>query len=174
VRKLKLEELGRVTVEEYGTVEKLSITVVLDNIRSALNVGSIFRTSDALALERVVLCGITPQPPSRDITKTAIGATETVDWHYEEDIAEATSKLTKAGYHIIIIEQTTDSIELMDYDLTRKKVAIVMGNEVNGISESILDKADTAIEIAQFGTKHSLNVSVCAGIVLHRFTTLMR
>lgn len=174
MRKLKLQELGRHTVESFSSEVKQPITIVLDDIRSALNVGSVFRTADAMAIEQVVLCGITPQPPSRDITKTAIGATKSVKWTYVEHIKSALEKLRSEGYTIISIEQTSESVELLKYADVPEKLAIIMGNEVNGVSEAALELTDTAIELAQYGTKHSLNVSVCAGIVMHHFGNIYR
>lgn len=174
MRKLKLQELGRHTVESFSKVSKQPIIIVLDDIRSALNVGSVFRTADAMAIEQILLCGITPQPPSRDITKTAIGATESVKWAYEKEIRAAIKRLKSEGYAIISIEQTSESVELLEFKDLPEKLAIIMGNEVNGVCEDALKLTDKAIEIAQFGTKHSLNVSVCAGIVMHHFSTLYR
>lgn len=174
MRKLKLKELGRVSIEDYQDVKKVSLVVVLDDIRSAHNVGSIFRTADAMAIERIVLCGITPQPPSREITKTAIGATESVTWSYYESISEALQTLKKEGYFILSIEQTDTSIELMEFNRSHDKIAIILGNEVQGVGEEALSYSDQAIEIAQYGTKHSLNVSICGGIVMHHIAGKMR
>ena len=170
MRKLKLHELGRLNPDEFKELEKVPVVVVLDNIRSGMNVGSVFRTSDAFKLERVLLAGITARPPHKEILKTAIGATNSVEWSYTEDIRHAVQELKSNGYQIIGIEQTSKSIELQDFVIdTTTKYAIVLGNEVEGISESILPLIDTAIEIPQYGTKHSLNVSVCGGIVLWHF-----
>lgn len=174
MRKLKLKELNRLDIPSYTESPKVPIVVVLDDIRSAYNVGSIFRSADAMAVERIVLCGITAQPPSREITKTAIGATESVDWSYESKVADAIRELKSTGYKILAIEQTNKSIEMMSYELTSEKIAIVLGNEVKGVSDEALALTDQAIEIAQFGTKHSLNVSVCGGIVLHHFAHKFR
>lgn len=166
MRKLKLHELERMTVDEFVSTEKTPITVVLDNIRSALNVGSIFRTSDAFAIEKIIICGISATPPNREINKTAIGATESVAWEYFESISDAIKKLKDEDFRIIGVEQTDQSILLPEFKATNEKMAVIFGNEVDGISDEILGMIDTCIEIPQFGTKHSLNVSVCAGIVL--------
>lgn len=175
MRKLKLKELGRKTKEEYSSAEKLKVTVVLDNLRSAHNVGSVFRTVDCLAMERIILCGITAVPPSNDIRKTAIGATESVEWHHYEDIVEASKFLQSEGYTLIGIEQTNQSIELSDLKFkSYDKIAIVLGNEVEGLDERLLPVLNVAAEIKQFGTKHSLNVSVCAGMVLWEISKQLR
>lgn len=174
MKKLKLTELGRVSVDEYKDIPKVDIVVVLDNIRSALNVGSIFRTSDAMAIKSVLLCGITAIPPNREITKTAIGATDSVDWQYFNETKEAVVQLKNEGYEVIAIEQTDTSIELMEFKPKSNKLAVILGNEVNGVDSKILDLLDGAIEINQYGTKHSLNVSVCGGIILHHLSEMMR
>ena len=172
MRKLKLEELGRLSVEEYHMIPKTPVLVVLDNIRSAMNVGSVFRTADAFAIEKIVICGISATPPNREITKTAIGATESVSWEYIEDISEAIASLKSKGYTIAGIEQTDHSIKLGSVLPDAEKIAVVLGNEVDGISDEILYLLDYCIEIPQYGTKHSLNVSVCAGIVLWELTKM--
>lgn len=170
MRKLKLEELGRLTRSEFADVDKIPVVVVLDNIRSGMNVGSVFRTADAFKIERVILTGITAQPPHKEILKTAIGASLSVDWEYHEQVADAVQSLKEHDYQIIGIEQTTDSVSINDITIdTDKKYAIVLGNEVDGISDTVLPLLDTAVEIPQYGTKHSLNVSVCGGIVLWHF-----
>lgn len=175
MRKLKLNELDRLSPEEYKLIDKIQVVLILDNIRSGMNVGSLFRTSDAYAIERIVLCGITAKPPHREILKTAIGATDSVDWTYVEQIEEALSELKRDQYKVLGIEQTTDSIMLSDYVIEKdQSYAIVLGNEVRGISDVALPQLDSAIEIQQYGTKHSLNVSVCGGIVLHHFSTQLR
>jgi tRNA G18 (ribose-2'-O)-methylase SpoU len=166
MRKLKLEELGRISTEEYQVKSKVPIVAVLDSIRSALNVGSVFRTADAFAIEKIVICGISATPPNREITKTAIGATESVTWEYVEDIKDAVLKLKTEGYTIIGVEQTDQSLMLNQFSSTEEKLAVIFGNEVDGVSDEILNDLDYCIEIPQHGTKHSLNVSVCAGIVL--------
>lgn len=174
MKKLKLHELGRVSIEDYQQVKKVPLIVVLDNIRSAMNVGSIFRTSDAMAIERVYLCGISATPPNREITKTAIGATDSVEWQYFESTCLAIASLKTEGYEVLAIEQTDSSMELMDYKPRKDKIAIVLGNEVNGVDSEILPLVDGAIEIEQYGTKHSLNVSVCGAIVLHHLSGILR
>jgi len=169
VKKLKLEELNRIDVEEFKKTEKISVVVVLDNIRSMHNVGAAFRSADAFVMEKIVLCGITPQPPHREINKSAIGATESVDWEYKKEIKNALEDLKNEGYQIVAIEQTTESISLNKFDIKKGKYAVILGNEVEGVSEEALPFCDFFIEIPQSGTKHSLNVSVCAGIVMWEF-----
>jgi len=170
MRKLKLTELGRIGLEEYKKADKTPLVVVLDNVRSALNVGSAFRTSDAFRIEKMVLCGITAKPPHRDINRSAIGATDSVDWSYEEDIRAAILKLKEEKYTILAIEQTDDKVFLQDYSVNSDdKYALIFGNEVSGVSAEILDLVDACIEIPQIGTKHSLNVSVSLGVVLWEF-----
>ena len=167
MRKLKNSELNRLSVDEFKEVEKLPIIVVLDNIRSLNNIGSVFRTSDAFLLEKIYLCGITAQPPHRDIHKTALGATESVDWEYMEDTLECVTKLKAEGFHCLAIEQANNSVMLNDFDQSSySKIAVVFGNEVKGVQQSVIDKCDNCIEIPQLGTKHSLNISVSAGVVL--------
>ena len=169
-KKLSLEELNRLSTEAFKSSEKFPVIVVLDNIRSAMNVGSIFRSADAFALEQIILTGITPIPPHKEITKTAIGATQSVDWTYSEDILNDLSILSAQGYTILSIEQTNDSIALEKYEISPDgKYVLIMGNEVSGVSEELVQFSDACIEISQFGTKHSLNVSVCAGIVFWAF-----
>lgn len=161
-----MEALGRKTVEEYKKIDKLPIVVILDNIRSMHNVGSIFRTADAFLIESVYLCGFTPQPPHRDIHKTALGATETVNWKYYNTTLEAVQYFKKKHYTIWAIEQTTKSMALQNIAFHKKPSAIIFGNEIAGVEADVLSLCDAAIEIPQYGTKHSLNVSVAAGIVL--------
>ncbi|MBS1599122.1 MAG: RNA methyltransferase [Bacteroidetes bacterium] len=162
-----MDELNRKTVAEFKGSDKIPVVVILDNIRSMHNVGSVFRTADAFLLQAIYLCGYTPQPPHRDINKTALGATETVDWKYFDNAVEAIDCLKKDGYTIAAVEQVEKSISLKDFSSVQKdKLAIIFGNEVSGISEDVLKMADIFIEIPQFGMKHSLNVSVAAGIVL--------
>lgn len=165
-KKLKLEELGRVNIETYKRQDKLPITIVLDNLRSGLNVGAFFRTCDSLGLDSIVLTGICPVPPHKEVHKSAIGSTLSVDYRYYDDISKAISELKQKGYSIIGIEQTTSSVPLHQFEFSETPVAIIFGNEVDGISDQILDQLDATIEIAQYGTKHSLNVAVCGGIVL--------
>jgi tRNA G18 (ribose-2'-O)-methylase SpoU len=166
MKKLKLEELGRISVKDFRMSEKLPIVFLLDNIRSLHNVGSAFRTADAFRIEKIILTGITGTPPHREIQKTALGATESVQWEYTESPAAAVEKLSMEGYHIIIIEQTSESIPLHSFEpLVNEKYCFVFGNEVNGVSEEVIEKGEAALEIPQIGTKHSLNISVCVGIV---------
>lgn len=174
MRKLKLEELGRLSVDAYKESNKLPIILVADNIRSGLNVGSFFRSADAFGIEKIVLCGLSPKPPHREINKSAIGATASVSWEYEEDIINAVKQLKESGYQIIGIEQTTDSQTLSSYKTDGMPMALIMGNEVEGLTEGILDLLDTVLEIPQFGTKHSLNVAVCAGICLYELSCQFR
>lgn len=168
MRKLKNEELGRKSLEEFRTGNKLPVVVVLDDVRSMHNIGSVFRTSDAFSVNRILLCGITAQPPHREITKTALGATESVEWKYYKNISDAIAELKSEGYDIICIEQAEGSIDLAAFiPDENSKYALVFGNEVNGVSQSVVDSCDHCLEIPQFGTKHSFNISVTAGIVLY-------
>ena len=170
MRKLKLDELNRASVTEFKNQDKLPVTVVLDNIRSMHNIGSIFRTSDGFAVEQIYLCGITAQPPHREIEKTALGATQSVNWTYFETPLQAVEKLRTDGYQIIAIEQAENSTMLNKFTpLVNNKYALILGNEVNGVSDEVMQQIDTCIEIPQFGTKHSFNVVVSAGIVLWDF-----
>ncbi len=167
MRKLAVTELHRISVEAFKEQPKTPIVLVLDNVRSALNVGSAFRTADAFAIEKIILCGITAQPPNREITKTALGATESVAWDYVKEETQAIQKLKEEGFKIVIIEQAEGSVALQDFEVQADtKYALVFGNEVNGVSNEIIELADAGIEIPQFGTKHSLNISVCVGIVV--------
>ena len=169
-KKLKLEELGRIDVETFKNTQKIPLIIVLDSVRSMHNVGAIFRTGDAFLIEKVVLCGITPQPPHREIHKAALGATESVDWIYEQDINVAIESLKKENFNIIGIEQTSDSQMISDFQINSdEKYALILGNEVEGISDEALPNVDVFLEIPQLGTKHSLNVSVCGGIVIWEF-----
>ena len=171
MRKLKLDELGRVDVDTFSRQRKFPIVFVLDNIRSGLNVGSILRSADAFSVDSVVLVGISPKPPHKEILKTAIGASKSVKWTYLEDAYQAIASLKKEGYEVIGIEQTTDSRPLKSFEVDiEKKYALIFGNEVGGLSDEILPHLDSAIEIEQFGTKHSINVAVCAGIVGWHFS----
>ncbi len=167
MRKLSMEELGRKTVEEFKQATKTPVIAVLDNIRSMHNVGSVFRTADAFLIEAIFLCGYTPQPPHRDINKTALGSTESVDWMYYATTTDAVIELQKNGYQVYAIEQTEGSISLEKMHYTGdQKIAVVFGNEVEGVSDDVLALTDGCIEIPQLGMKHSLNISVAAGIVL--------
>ena len=170
MRKITNSELQRPDALEFQQKQKQPLVIVLDNVRSALNVGSVFRTADAFAVEQVMLCGITAQPPHREIQKTALGATETVSWKYADTTRNALVELKQSGFIICGVEQLHGGIFLNDFkpDL-RQRYAFVFGNEVNGISDDILDLLDVGIEIPQLGTKHSFNVSVTAGIVLWDF-----
>jgi len=175
VQKLKLEELNRIDVETFKTTEKIPLIVVLDNIRSMHNVGATFRTADAFLIQKIILCGITPQPPHREIHKAALGATESVDWKYENDIITVINELKSEGFEVIGIEQTTDSKMITDFTIdSSKKYAVILGNEVEGISDEALAHIDLFIEIPQLGTKHSLNVSVCGGIVMWEFAKALK
>ena len=165
-RKLRNEELGRASIEEFKDVKKRPVVVVLDNIRSLSNIGSVFRTSDAFLVRKIYLCGITAKPPHREIQKTALGATESVDWEHSESIIECVTKLKQEGYNIASIEQAEKKTMLNDFEYLNKPIALVFGNEVNGVTQEVIDLSDDVIEIPQFGTKHSLNISVSVGIVL--------
>ncbi len=167
MRKKSLNELGRLRPEAFKEAPKQPVVLVLDNIRSALNVGSAFRTADAFAITRVVLTGITARPPHREILKTAIGATESVDWTYFEDTVAAIEALRREGYVIWAVEQAEGSTDLRTFQREPdQKVALIFGNEVTGVTDAAMEWIDGAIEVPQFGTKHSLNVSVCVGVVL--------
>lgn len=162
-----MSELNRLSVDEFKEKKKMPIVVILDSIRSMNNVGSIFRTCDAFAIEKLYLCGITAQPPHKEISKTALGATETVCWQYVNDVVELVCELKNSGYAVYLIEQTDFSIRLDNFEIKEnEKIAIILGNEVFGVDERLLSLADASIEIPQYGTKHSLNVSIAAGIVI--------
>ena len=167
MRKLTMPELQRLTVDEFKAAEKVPVIVILDNIRSQNNIGSVFRTADAFRLQGVYLCGITATPPHREIHKTALGATESVEWKYTSTTLEAVTDLRKSGYTILAIEQAEGSISLPDYKPEKgEKLAIIFGNEVDGIDEEIMSHVQNCIEIPQYGTKHSINISVAVGIVI--------
>jgi len=166
MRKLSMDELNRKSVEEFKQSQKKKIIVVLDNIRSMHNVGSVFRTSDAFLIEAICICGFTAQPPHRDINKTALGATETVSWIYFENTVDAITELKENNYTIYAVEQTEGSISLEEFPNSDQPIAVVFGNEVEGVSDEVLQQVDGCIEIPQLGMKHSLNISVAAGIVL--------
>jgi tRNA G18 (ribose-2'-O)-methylase SpoU len=175
MRKLKNSELDRLSVEEYQEVEKSPVVVVLDNVRSCNNIGSVFRTSDALLIEKVILCGITATPPNKDIHKTALDAEKSVPWEYFENTTDAVLKLREENFRIFAIEQVENSIMLPNFVPEKnKKLALVFGNEVKGVEQSVVNLCDGAIEIPQYGTKHSFNISVSAGIVLWDIVSKMR
>ncbi len=170
-KKLKLWELNRVSDEAFKSQDKYPVTVVLDSIRSLTNVGTFFRTCDAFNVDKIYLCGITAEPPHREIQKTALGATESMVWEYRESISDLIVELKRDGKKICSIEQTVKTTLLQDVeDLSDGHYVLVFGNEVNGVDQGIINISDYIIEIPQFGTKHSLNVSVCAGIVIWEFT----
>lgn len=170
MRKLKLSELNRPSVETYKDIEKIPVVVVLDDIRSAHNVGSVFRTADAFLIKKIYLCGISATPPHKEINKSALGATESVEWEHKESCLETILQLKKENYQIISIEQAEESIKLEDYKINlNQNYALVFGNEVNGVNQEIINHSDDCLEIKQHGTKHSLNISVCAGIVMNLF-----
>jgi 23S rRNA (guanosine2251-2'-O)-methyltransferase len=173
--KLSMDQLSRLKPEEFKQTEKFPLVIVLDNIRSMMNIGSVFRTADAFRVEKIILCGITACPPNKEIHKTALGATESVDWEYFENTCHAVNQLRNAGYMVYSLEQTTDSISLNDFKPDNNyRYALVFGNEVKGVQDEVIQCCDGCIEIPQFGTKHSFNVSVSAGIVLWDFFTKMK
>lgn len=166
-RKLKITELNRISAEEFKKADKLPLVVILDNVRSLHNIGSVFRTSDAFRVECIYLCGITATPPHPEMHKTALGAEFTVDWKYVNNAVEAVDNLRQEGYIVFSVEQTENSIMLENIQLEQgKRYAVVLGNEVKGVQQEVIDHSDGCIEIPQYGTKHSLNVSVTAGIVI--------
>ena len=166
MKKLKNKDLQRINIEEFKVATKTPITIVLDNVRSALNVGSIFRTSDAFLIENIILCGITATPPSKEIRKAALGSTDSVNWKYIKNTTDAIKQLIKDGYHVVGIEQADKSTKLNEFELPKKPIAIILGNEVNGVDQQAIDLCNEVIEIPQFGTKHSLNIAVTTGIVI--------
>jgi len=170
MRKLLTHELDRKSVEEFHQSEKNSLVVVLDNVRSLHNVGSVFRTADAFLLEGICLCGITGTPPNKEIQKTALGATDTVAWKHFNTTLEALAELKQNGYTLVAIEQVQHSVSLKDYGIKKgQKLAVVFGHEVKGVDQQVVDACDAVVEIPQLGTKHSLNIAVCAGIVVYDF-----
>jgi 23S rRNA (guanosine2251-2'-O)-methyltransferase len=174
MKKLKLEELGRISVGEFKKASKIPLCIVLDNVRSLHNVGSAFRTADAFSISRIHLTGITGQPPHREIEKTALGATTSVDWDYHESTGQLLQDLKSQGWTVVVVEQTDKSVPLQDKGWSPdEKLCLVFGNEINGVSEEALPFADVAVEIPQSGTKHSLNISVCIGIVVWHFRRLV-
>lgn len=167
MRKLKNSELERLAVEEFKEAKKTPLIVILDNIRSLNNIGSVFRTSDAFLIEKIYLCGITAKPPHKDIHKTALGATDSVEWEHVEDTIELIKKLQEEGVVVASIEQVESSVQLQDFNPSKNnKLAIIFGNEVKGVQQEVVSISDYCIEIPQFGTKHSLNISVSCGVVL--------
>ncbi|MCE2935437.1 MAG: RNA methyltransferase [Cyclobacteriaceae bacterium] len=167
MKKLQLDELNRLSVDQFKGAAKIPVSLVLDNIRSLHNVGSAFRTADAFRIEKIYLTGITGTPPHREIEKTALGATASVDWAYVEKPEDVVRALKESGYQVVVVEQTTDSVPLNTFRVAPdQKYALVFGNEVKGVSEEVIALGDWALEVPQVGTKHSLNISVCLGIVL--------
>ena len=167
MRKLANDELNRLEVDDFKKAKKNPLIIILDNVRSLHNIGAVFRTADAFLIEKIYLCGITAQPPHKDIRKTALGATQTVDWEYFENTMDLIKKLKNQPIDIIAIEQADNSLSLTDYQPKMdKKTAFIFGNEVKGVSQEVVDECDQVIEIPQFGTKHSLNISVSAGVCI--------
>ncbi|HBJ76876.1 MAG TPA: RNA methyltransferase [Porphyromonadaceae bacterium] len=167
MEKKRVEEMKRLSVEEFSRVRKIPLVVVLDNVRSCHNVGAVFRTSDAFVVEKIFLCGITPIPPHTDIHKTALGAEEVVSWEYAKDTAIVVEKLKQEGYTLCAVEQVKGSMDFRNFHPVKEgKYALILGNEVHGVQQSVVDKCDVCLELPQYGTKHSLNVSVTAGIVI--------
>jgi tRNA G18 (ribose-2'-O)-methylase SpoU len=173
MRKLQLTELNRKNTEQFRQSPKWPLRIILDNLRSAHNVGSVFRTADAFLVDKIFLCGITATPPNKEISKSALGATDSVAWEYHSQTKDAVNQCLQEGYSPICIEQTTSSIFLADF-IPQGPIVLIFGNEVQGVGEEILPLCKEAIEIPQFGTKHSFNVSVCAGIVLYDLFGKMR
>ena len=170
MKKLNILELNRMNVSDYREADKIPFVVVLDNVRSLHNVGAVFRTSDAYRVERIFLCGVTATPPSAEIHKTALGAEDSVAWQYFKDTKEAVKVLNDEGYTVLSIEQVQGSIALQELRLEKgRKYAVILGNEVKGVQQEVVDMSDGCIELPQYGTKHSLNVSVTAGIVIWEF-----
>lgn len=175
MRKLANEELERLSIEAFKKASKTPLLVVLDNVRSLNNIGSVFRTADAFLLKKVILCGITARPPHKDIHKTALGATESVDWEYHEDTLQVIRSLKNRGVEVVAVEQAKGARQLHKFTVAGNKTyALVFGNEVKGVSQAVVSASDHVVEIPQFGTKHSLNVSVSAGLVLWEFWRKLR
>jgi 23S rRNA (guanosine2251-2'-O)-methyltransferase len=168
LRKLSMAELNRLSKSDFHHTQKWKVRIVLDNLRSQHNIGSVFRTADAFMAEEILLCGICATPPNREIHKSALGATESVKWRYFEHTADALLESRAEGYKIVLVEQTNQSIDLAGFDYRGEPLALVFGNEINGVSDALLPLADLSVEIPQYGTKHSFNVSVSAGIVLYQ------
>ena len=173
MRKLNNSELKRITVDEFKKIKKQPIVVVLDNVRSAYNVGSIFRTCDAFLIKKIYLCGITPTPPSNEIRKSALGSTNSVEWSYQNETQTVIENLIQEGYHIVGVEQVENSTKIEDFKNT-KPIALIFGHEVEGIDQEIIDNCHETVEIPQYGTKHSLNISVCAGIIIWKAVKLLK
>ena len=170
MRKLKNEELDRLTLDTFKSAKKTPLIIILDNVRSLHNIGSVFRTADAFLIEKIYLCGITAKPPHKDIRKTALGATESVAWKYVENTSDVINQLKKEGYQNIAIEQATKAKMLNEFEIRKEeKYALIFGNEVKGVNQEVINICDEVIEIPQYGTKHSLNISVCAGVVIWNF-----
>jgi len=166
-KKLSNDALNRISVDEFKTKTKVPIILVLDNIRSLNNIGSVFRTADAFLIKAIYLCGITAQPPHREIQKTALGATETVEWNYFSTTIEAVTELKNLGYKLVAIEQTENSTMLNDFKCSKDEpLALIFGNEVLGVEQEVINEVDEVVEIPQYGTKHSLNISVSVGVVV--------
>jgi 23S rRNA (guanosine2251-2'-O)-methyltransferase len=175
MKKLSMDELNRLSVEEFQKTPKLPVVVVLDNIRSCHNIGSVFRTCDALLIEKIFLCGITATPPNKEIHKAALDAEKSVTWEYAQNTEEVVTKLKEAGYQVFAVEQVQNSIMLPEfYPAENEKLVLIFGNEVKGVQQSVLDLCHGVIEIPQFGTKHSFNISVSAGIVLWEVARKLR
>lgn len=175
MKKKSMEELQRLSCEEYHKVAKLPIVVVLDDVRSLNNIGSMFRTADAFLIEKIYLCGITATPPSPEIHKTALGAEDSVEWEYVTDAVSLVDRLKSEGYTVCAIEQVNGSVNMLDFAVDKeKKYAVILGNEVKGVNQEVVDKVDYCIELPQYGTKHSLNVSITAGIVMWNFFTALK
>lgn len=165
-----MDQLGRMSKEEFRQIGKIPVIIVLDNIRSGLNVGSIFRSADAFLIKKIYCCGYTSCPPHREVLKSALGATETVDWEYKNSTGELIAELKNTGVKCYAMEQTTNSIPTEEFESGRETLAIILGNEVNGVEQNVIDLCDGSLEIKQFGSKHSLNVAVCAGIIMYELS----
>jgi tRNA G18 (ribose-2'-O)-methylase SpoU len=165
-KKLKISELNRIGIEDFKSAKKDPIVVLLDDVRSLHNIGSVFRTCDAMAVKKLYLCGISATPPHREIRKTAIGATESVDWEYQKNAVDVLEKYKTMGYRIIAIEQTIEAISLEKFKYNGEKIVLIFGNEINGVNQKLINVSDISVEIPQWGTKHSLNISVSSGVVL--------
>ena len=169
MRKIRTIEMQRLSVEEFRNADKLPLIVVLDDVRSMYNIGSVFRTCDAFRVEALYLCGISQTPPSTEIHKTALGAEDSVNWRYFKTALEAIDDLKKDGYHVLSVEQVEHSTKLQTFTPEQKKYAVILGNEVKGVHQEVVDASDGCLEIPQLGTKHSMNVSVTAGIIIYKF-----